>query len=478
MSKLQDEYDMGRIPLRPLLYENRDKAYTQELIVDSHRSNPDETPSYHIYISDSTDRSILYDLTDLLLQSAFSGKDIYINIDGVENPISLYELMNFLYRRFIHINNPDGFNPDADKDKLKLPTNKIAFLQDINNEFIYPITTTDAIYDSDGNTLESRLSNMSRIAFIYDKIVIEENKYIYSILYPFSNYFSSGNGMFLYYNGKMISRSNYNILESEGNTFSIEFKGIEFNNGDIIDIVYIYNSSTIDGSTYKSIDGHSISNRSININKLETVSDSYTVDDSESIATSRAVYRLYDIMCEMMMNKNKNAIYCKDLATFSSSMITINLSNDKVILDGHYLLVHILTQSSKNKNIKLSVVSLSDEINREPITTIYNIDLQEKVSANRIIRCVINASEAIVLDSHNIKIENSRYIHYCDSEQTIIPFKGLTYYEDSIIHIYRNGVRLFKDLDYLINFSTETITLFTKTQPKEKIIFESQYLSF
>ena len=159
-------------------------------------------------------------------------------------------------------------------------------------------------------------------------------------------------------------------------------------------------------------------------------------------------------------------------------MITVNTINDEIVLSGHYILISVITQNSKNKKLTLSVISMKDDITKESITTRFNIELPQIIGRNKIVRFLVNQNEAIALNATDIKLNNSRFIHYCDDAENVISFKGLDYSESSIIKVYRNGVRLFKDMDYSLNYSTETITLFIRTQAKEKIIFESEYISF
>ena len=68
---VNDQYNMSRIPIRPLSLSNKDLASTKELIID----NLGDKPSYHLYITDSEDRTKLIDITSLMIESR-------INLDG------------------------------------------------------------------------------------------------------------------------------------------------------------------------------------------------------------------------------------------------------------------------------------------------------------------------------------------------------------------------------------------------------------
>jgi len=484
MSSLQDEFDMGRIPIRPLQYQNKSKVHTKELMVDSYRDNPDEKPTFHLYISDAVDRSVIHDLTQIMINEAFAGKEIYVDIDGIDKPLSIYEAINYIYRRFIHIDNPEGFDINRDKEKITIDNNKVALLKDINGEYIFPVTRADAIYDTNGNTLQSRLDNSTRVGFASDYIKVSyQDQSSFEITYPFPDYRDGGNFMQLYIGTTVIDKTRYSISENksdDGKIYgcTINFFTDTFEIGRRIDILFIFNTPSIDGKQFEAIDGHILASHTLPVEKLERYSDSYTLNDSSSIATSKAVHNLYEATYDMMLNKGSKAIYTKDLSPDSPSMITVNTINDEIILSGHYILISVITQNSKNKKLTLSVISMQDEITKRAITTRYDVELPQVIGANKLVRFLVNQEEAIALNATDIKLNNSRYIHYCVDAENVISFKDLNYSESSLIKVYRNGVRLFKDMDYSINFSTETITLFIRTQAKEKIIFESEYISF
>ena len=77
---VNDQYNMGRIPLRPLALKDRALAQTKELLID----NIGDHPTYHIYIVDTKDRTKVIDLTALSAQNVdINGDNIKISIDGL-----------------------------------------------------------------------------------------------------------------------------------------------------------------------------------------------------------------------------------------------------------------------------------------------------------------------------------------------------------------------------------------------------------
>ena len=483
-TKLQDEYYMGRIPIRPLPYIYKDKAYSNELMIDTVQTEDGSEPTFHIYVTDHSNPKKVYDLTSRTIQEAFSGREFTISVEGISEPISLHDVISYIYKRFVHIDDPTGFVPSEDMDRV---TNQEAFkvlLRDINNETILPITRADAVYDIDGKTLQSKLDNMTRVSFANDYVKISyDGQTSFDITYPFANYFDGGNYMQLMIGTTIIDKSRYQIVENktdDGKVYSatINFYHDSFENGRRIDILYIYNSSDIDGEHYTTIDGKTIANHSISSIKLERTSNSYINDDQESLATSKAVHDLYEVMSDMLINEDSKAVYCKDLTSTSDSVITVNLANDGIVLGAHYILVSIVTESNKNANLKFKILSLNNSIEREDIWTEFDVTLPSAIGAGKILKFLINESEIIPLNVSNIKLSNTRYIHYSNDGETVISFADLDRYDTGIMRVYRNGVRLFKDLDYTVNESTNTITLNVATVANENIIFECDYIAF
>ena len=192
MSKLQDQFDMGRIPLRPLPYENREIAFTNELMVDT----TGENPTNHIYITSPEDPSKVIDLSAAIIIEGFNSKDLTVSIAGVKDPISIQKLIEYIYLRFVHIDDIAGFDPSEDLSKVLDSNNKNVILKDINGNSVFPVVRAETIYDSKGVDLDTKLKQISHLAVLTDTIYATmRDQNIFDIVYPFNNYFSGGNYM-------------------------------------------------------------------------------------------------------------------------------------------------------------------------------------------------------------------------------------------------------------------------------------------
>ena len=145
---LNDQFEHGRIPLKPLPYVNKEFASKNEFIIDY-----GEGRSYHMYIArhdDPTQEPI--DLTSKIIKEIIPNAQINANqfqitIEGIDDPTSLQDIINFIYKRFTYPEDPNGFDYDRDINCKKVIN--IAYV-------IIANSTTYAIYN--------------QIVFIYSEI--------------------------------------------------------------------------------------------------------------------------------------------------------------------------------------------------------------------------------------------------------------------------------------------------------------------
>jgi len=477
--ELQQQFkDMERIPIRPLPYINKDKAFTNELIIDS----VGEDPSYHIYIANPEDASEIIDLSAIIIQEGFNSKDLTINIPGVKEPVSVFEIMSYIYSRFVHMDDINGFDSTKDISKITDPNNKNVLLTSINGGTVFPITRSDCIYDINGVSLQKRLDNMSRVSFATDYILVGyNNQSTFNITYPFKNYPLGGNWMELRIGTTVIDKSRYQVINNKndsGDIYSctVTFLNDTFEMGRRIDIFYIYNSLSTADASISVLDGGTLANGSVSIDKLTKYSDSYTLKDATSLATSKALYNMYNEFLSKLSDSSPNAIFLKDLSD-SPAFINLSLVNYGVQMSGNYTLVSTYITNPKNSVI---TVNVQFKGTNEPDVQSYNIEIPNGLSIGRVVKLLINDAECHVLDNVNIHFTKDRYIFYATKEDiSTISFAPLDYDNSKQLVVYRNGIRLFENLDYRLDASIKSITLYNGSlEPKEIIVFETEYISY
>lgn len=479
MSALQDQYDMGRIPLRPLEYINKDLAFTGELLIDSVSGNG--SPSYHLYLADPEDKNKFIDLTNIVVNEISNSDGVSILIEGLDKPILLTEIISYIYNRFIGIDNPRGFSKETDMDHVTNIQNLNMLLKLRGGERIFPVTRTTAVFDTKGVCLQDRLDNMTRVGFANDYIIVEyDDQSSFTIQYPFMNYPNGGNYMELRIGTVYIDKSRYNkteLTDEESNIYGcqINFFKDTFQAGRRIDILYIYNTYDVENSDYNAIDGHQLANYSIDISKLSKVSDSFTSNDNQSLATSKALYDLYCSISSLVAGSESKVIYARDSSGTNPNVLTVNMANDKTQLDSSYKILNVLLEYPKYHDFRLDVIYQIGGTGTSVKS--YDISLDHGIGSNRLIRFLISDSFAKVLEIEDLYMTSSRYIYIAKDAELDISFKDLQYSSASLIKIYRNGVRLFENLDYNIDMTTQLIHLYNRTEEGEKIVFEAETLS-
>ena len=138
-------------------------------------------------------------------------------------------------------------------------------------------------------------------------------------------------------------------------------------------------------------------------------------------------------------------------------------------------LFNVITKCAKNSSATFAISASGSTYN---YTYIYNADgnrLTRGIPANKLIRLLFDkdTGKIYMVNTDETAIKASRYIHDCVDQETTISYDSLAYEVGDLIHVYRNGLRLFSDLDYSIDEKNETITLYVRTEDGERIVFEA-----
>lgn len=471
MASVDDQFEHGRIPLKPLPYSRKDEGQCNELIVDY-----GEDASYHIYIVHHTDDTKCIDLTALIIKEMLPKADInadqfIITIEGEKDPSNLMDIINFIWKRFPYAEDPSGFVPEEDMYLVFAPTTKSVLLRTTDGTIQLPITTTDNVYDKNGRSIQERLDDMVRLGFSISYLyTTEQNQTTYEFDYPFEDY---PDFMEVRIGTTYIDKSRYTITKHYDSKHhyksgTLSFIGESIENGRRIDLLWLFNSAYSPEGKLEFIAGSTIADGTIPTCKLDKVSNSFVYNDASSVATSKALHDLYVFLTDAMNNNSNNGIYyCVDEEKTSQSVIKVLTPQ---IANGNIIKVGIATNKDTNCTLKVNTGSdTSTYALKTPDGEIPN----KKFKVNQMLTLKISGNDAIVIEGYNQCITTNKKIYTCKDQEYDISFAGLVYYDGDIIHVYRNGVRLFEDLDYSINYSNETITLYVRTEDRERIVFES-----
>lgn len=477
---INNQFEHGRIPIKPLSYANKDIAQCNELLIDY-----GEDANYHIYMASSNDPTVLVDLTNIIASEVSTGSDIdisrlKINVDGIEDPIALEDIIYIIYKKFIYADNINGFIYDRDIDKVTDSTTKSVLLRDADGTMVLPVTNLENIIDDTGRTIGERLNNITKIGFSVEHLTASANgQSQFNIHYPYQNY---SDFVQITVDGKYITNTDYYILnnidvDDNYNTASLKFTNTSYiSNGSKIDVLYMYNSAIENTSKPCSVSGSVISNYSIPLCKLEKVSSSYSLNDPNSIATSAGLNNLYNDITTFITRNSNNSIWGIDDSSLDN---VISITTDKDFNNENPpFIVNGIVSCNKRSSTTLSITYSNGNTTYSKTMNIKYLDgtlLSRGIPANKAISFLAypNNNIAYIITSGLNGLKTTRYIYKCSDQETEISYSNLNYSVGDIITVYRNGAKLFEDLDYFIDTINEKITLFIRTEEFETIIFEA-----
>ena len=471
-----DQFRMARLPLKPISFANRNLAECNEILIDYEG----EDKTYHIYITDSKDRTKFIDITELIIREGFpniNADNFRITIDGEINAFTLHELLNFIYKNFLMPEDSNGFIYSEDIDKVMDINTKDILMKDTDEIIYLPVTLARNVLDETGTSIQERLDKLSRVGFATTCVKATTNNQVsFEFEYPFPNYRNGGNYLEVRIGTTYIDKYRYEIIDtvnSDGNVYgaTLAFTDENIEIGRSINILFIYNSAESTGGELEYMYGGFLANGSVPIYKLDKVSDSFTNNDSTSVATSKSVYKLYKETCNMMSD-------LKPEYTFYTNESNCTISNNNITIKNSYTL---------NDGCKI-YVNLTDAIHANATITvnskIYNINTENgnpidySIASGKILKLVYSKLNNCFITNYtgDYNITTNRLVKSLADKQVDVSFSGLEYQPDDQIFVYRNGVRLFESIDYSINLSSQNITLYVRGEDDERIVFETYEL--
>lgn len=478
-NKNNDQFEHGRIPLRPLAYSQRKNAQTDELIIDFGNTGKE---TYHIYLSSSNDPTKLIDLTEMMVSqmlptAKFNVDQFEISLEGVEEPTALKDVINYIYKRFLYPENYGLFDYARDSYKLFDDSAVNTLLRNAEGRVILPVTFADNVFFKNGKTFQDQYNEITRLAINKQTIYAKKDQKAYKFLYPFKNYMDY---VEIRYNSRYLADSEYfigPILDDENNftdgmlTLNLE----EIEDNDQIDFIFTYNAKAYQDVKYEYMDGKNISFKSIPITRLESISDSFTDPDNSKVATSKGLYNLYLEMLTLVDHNANNVSYNIDISEYDNF---IHIDSDKNIIEYDYFMCNVLLGTPKRFDATALIAHNGGSIVNVPIVDARGKDLTKGLPSGKIARFMWVAKERkVYLISTNIsQLRSSRWIHKALENETEICYCGMRYELGSCITVYKNGLRLFEDIDYSIDAKEEKIKLFNPTTEGDVIVFEALYL--
>lgn len=445
----------ARIPVIPLPYKDKHLAVEKELMIEYGENA--EFPT--LWIVDEYDSSIHYNITQGIIDALHGspGDDFTIVINDEKiGTIKLGDILNLLYT--ISLTHDEAWDINNIKEMMGHHTTIVD-----NQGVIYaPRTLSSAVYTEDGNTLDAKLDAISKIGMEIRIVTVEKEDRV-EIDFPFSNYLDQGNSFMLFVGTVLVEPDRYKI-ENGWVIFTDPDDFIEV--GRDCTFVFIYNSLTPDTGALLVMDGKYITPYTIETNRLAETSDSIDLNVNDSIATSKAVCTLRNVLNQRIDALSGNvSVTCFVEEESTPTELIVKIPNYDLV-DSNML--HIRLRQSLGPNATLKV-------NDYDAFPIYNGN--KRVSAGPEAGEIINVSFSSLEEKFYIygissfKIETTYYHNSPEAGSTTIPF-NLSY--DKLmdkINVYCNRLRMFPDIDYIMNDSSIELLEFT-TEAGDLFTFE------
>ena len=317
---------------------------------------------------------------------------------------------------------------------------------------VAPRTLATQVFTKDGERVEDLLDDITRIGKTYRYIeVTEEEQTEFDLPTPFTNYFELGNYVELYVGSVWISPKRYSIIVDtsvQPSTAKIIFNEVEdaLEVGREISVIYTYNTARAKDTVYMGVNGNYIVDGTIPISKMEKYSNDYLTNDGTSVATSKAVFDVYNSINEKLSSVAGNLI-AHGISYNTGSELMVDIE-DYTLVDNStiYLKLHtdIMTGATLSVNGSRNIPIYLNY--KEPIKSgLKSGDVLSLTYSKMYGKFFVNASMAY-------RLAHFRQTYECQGGDSTIAIEIAEFQPgyDSL-HVSHNNLKLYEDINYTID---------------------------
>ena len=310
-----------------------------------------------------------------------------------------------------------------------------------------PLTIASQVYTDDGETVESKVRQISHISSSFDSIVVTKKGKTFNIPVPFEGYFNYPNAMLVYIGTVQIYPNRYSV---ENNTITFQ-EEVDINR--TINFQFIYNTQAPKLETMNFIDGAYIAKGTIPIDRMVKYSNDYMTNDTTAVATSAAVKGLYDVMANLM---DRSAIVIRCTTKDDNSHMGTNLSDYYKLIDGNILLTRFHADVADNATITVGGVSYPIFVGASPVKA-------GQIKANDELSLQFDAktNRLYVTNGMPYLIDSTTYTYTATSDgESNIKFDALNYNPGTDkLEVFQDGIRLTEGINYKFSETSKSIVL-------------------
>ena len=310
-----------------------------------------------------------------------------------------------------------------------------------------PLTIASQVYTDDGETVESKVRQISHISSSFDSIVVTKKGKTFNIPVPFEGYFNYPNTMLVYIGTVQIYPNRYSV---ENNTITFQ-EEVDINR--TINFQFIYNTQAPKLETMNFIDGAYIAKGTIPIDRMVKYSNDYMTNDTTAVATSAAVKGLYDVMANLM---DRSAIVIRCTTKDDNSHMGTNLSDDYKLIDGNILLTRFHADVADNATITVGGVSYPIFVGANPVKA-----GQIKANDELSLQFDSKSNRLYVTNGMPYLIDSTTYTYTATTDgESSIKFDALNYNPGTDkLEVFQDGIRLTEGINYKFSETSKSIVL-------------------
>lgn len=320
---------------------------------------------------------------------------------------------------------------------------------------VAPRTLASLVYTSTGELVENKLKQISRIGRTVQQVVAEEdNQRTFTIPFPFESYFENGNSMDVIVGSVIMDVTRYSI--SNGSiTFVNTDDGVAA--GRNVTFIFWYNCEAPNSDLASSvINGSYIANNSIPSSKIEKISNDIRLNDNTSIASSQAVYNVYETLSKKLTRVTNN-FKAKAITTGTGDSLVITLPRFTLV-DGSNIDITLHEDMLANATLKVNTEAAY------PIKINGNNVPSNAYAAGQVLSLYYNdvLEEFDIMTYSDYKI--SSYNYHCTPAEgaSIITFTIPNYVAGiTPLRVYQNNLRLFEELNYTLSGNSIILNSYT-----------------
>lgn len=330
-----------------------------------------------------------------------------------------------------------------------------------------PRTLASQVYTEDGETVEERIKAIGKVSMGSVELIATVDKQTeFELTLPAENYLEAGNIIMVFIGSVWINPHRYTIANNKL-IFNDPADGVALDRA--VDVLFIYNAPVPAGENIaRVIDGRYVVDGTIPITKMQKYSDSTNLNDSNTIATSKAVKELHDLMLKKIADVGGNMVLYIT-STGTGSALEVNYEGFNVVdMVNIYLRLHEDIGSNPTISVNGSEPYTIKTALGEPV-------MAGEYSAGTVMNLIYNAVDNTFYvnsgESYVIDRTIGKYVATGGEVEIAIPIDTFNR-AVHILDVYQNNLILIEGDNYRFAENNKVVLIDYSADPGDIFYFE------